>query len=63
MPISEGGLRIRNLLRFNHALSGKWLWRYGLDNEAWWRLVVNSKYGGSWGGWCSSEPVGTYGVG
>jgi hypothetical protein len=24
-PISEGGLCIRNLLMFNHALLGKWL--------------------------------------
>jgi hypothetical protein len=24
-PISEGGLGIRNLLRLNHALLGKWL--------------------------------------
>jgi len=24
---------------------------------------VESKYGSSWGGWCSSEHVGAYGVG
>jgi hypothetical protein len=35
-PISEGGLGIRNLLRFNHALLDKWLWRYGIEREAWW---------------------------
>jgi hypothetical protein len=45
-------------LRFNHAVLGKWLWQYGLE-----RVVVDSKYGSSWGGWCSSEPIGAYGVG
>jgi len=56
--ISEGRLGIRNMLRFNHALLGKWLWCYGLEREALWRVVVNSKYESSWGWWCSSEPVG-----
>jgi hypothetical protein len=26
--------------------------------EAWWRVVEDSKYGSSWGVWCSSELVG-----
>jgi hypothetical protein len=33
-PISEGRLGIRNLLRFNHALLSKWLWRYRIEREA-----------------------------
>jgi hypothetical protein len=48
---------------FNRALLGKWLWRYGLEREAWWRVVVDSKFGSSWGGWCSNEPLGAFGVG
>lgn len=61
-PIFEGGLGIRNLLNFNHALLGKWFWHYSLDREAWWRVVVDTKYGSSQGGWCSREPVGAYKV-
>jgi hypothetical protein len=54
-PIKEGGLGIRNLLVFNRALLGKWLWRYGIERDAWWRVVVDSKYGNFWGGQCSLE--------
>jgi hypothetical protein len=61
--ISKGGLRIRNLLRFNRAVLHKWLWCCGLKREAWWRVVLDGKYGSSWGGWCSREPVGAYEVG
>jgi hypothetical protein len=63
MLISERGLGIRNLLRFNHALLDKWLWRYRLERDSWWRVVVHSKYGSAWRGWCFSEPIGAYGVG
>ena len=62
-PIKEGGLGIRNLLVFNRALLGKWLWRYGVERDAWWRVVVEAKYGSLRGGWCSFEPRGAYGVG
>jgi hypothetical protein len=62
-PISEGGLGFRNLKTFNHALLGKWLRRYGSKRDAWWRVVVDSKYGSLRGGWCSLEPTGSFGVG
>lgn len=62
-PISKGGLGIRNLLMFNRALLGKWLWRFGIERDAWWRVAVDSKFGSLWGGWCSLEPVGAFGVG
>ena len=62
-PIKEGGLGIRNLMVFNLALLGKWLWRYGSERDAWWRVMVDSKFGSLWGGWCSLEPKGAFGVG
>jgi len=60
-PISKGGLGIRNLV-FNRVLLGKWLWRFGRERDAWWRVAVDSKYGSMWGRWCSHEIVGAFGV-
>jgi hypothetical protein len=33
-PLQCGGLGVKNLRRFNQALLGKWLWRYGTEQEA-----------------------------
>jgi hypothetical protein len=62
-PISEGGLGIRNVRIFNKALLGKWLWRYAHKREAWWKSVVDAKYGFTWAGWCSLDSLGSHGVG
>jgi hypothetical protein len=62
-PISKGGLGIRSLVLFNRALLGNWLWRFGMERDAWWRVVVGSKFGSLWGGWCSREFAGAFGVG
>jgi hypothetical protein len=62
-PLSNGGLNIRSLRRFNEALLGKWLWRFGVEREALWRQVVMVKYGALEGTRTSKMPTGTYGVG
>ena len=61
-PVCSGGLAIRNLRSFNQALLGKWLWRYRLERDALWRKVVEAKYGSLWGGWCSKDVRGSYGL-
>ena len=43
-----------NLIMFNGALLGKWLWRYGHEREALWRRVIHCKYGSEVGGWNTS---------
>ena len=52
-PLANGGLGIRELTTFNKALLGKWLWRFGKEEDRLWRRVVVSKYGEEWGGWTS----------
>jgi hypothetical protein len=60
---ASGGLGVRNLVMFNKALMGKWLWRYVMERDAFWRKVVDVKYGSLRGGWCSKEVGGSYGFG
>jgi hypothetical protein len=43
-PYQCGGLTVRNLKPFNEVLLGKWLWRYGTEREALWRMVVEGGY-------------------
>jgi len=60
-PIFADGLGVRNLIQFNQAFLGKWLWCFAMGREALLRLVAEAKYG-MCGGWCSIE-VGSFGVG
>ena len=61
-PVKNGGLGIRCLKRFNSALLAKWLWRYGVENDALWRRVIGAKYGNDWGGWCTKSVFGACGL-
>jgi hypothetical protein len=63
MTTEAGGLGVRNLVHFNQALLGKWLWRFANEEEAWWRKLVVAKYDKMRGGWCSKEVGGTHGLG
>ena len=51
LPRELGGLGIRNLVSFNQALLGKWLWRYGHETTHLWRRVIAMKYGEEKGDW------------
>jgi hypothetical protein len=53
--LRAGGLGIRDVLKFNKALLGKWLWRYATEREALWYKVIKEKYEEQNGGWCSKE--------
>ena len=48
-------MEVRNLIQFNRALLGKWLWRFATDVDAWWRKLVAVKYDMRKGGRCSKE--------
>ena len=50
MPKANEGLGIRKLTTFNKALLGKWLWRFGVEENRLWRRVVALKFGEDWGG-------------
>ena len=41
----HGGLGLRHLEVFNQALLGKWLWRFPLERESFWRKVIVGKFG------------------
>jgi hypothetical protein len=41
----------------------KWPWRYATKSEALWRLMIETKYDGLRGSWCSKEVIGPFGVG
>lgn len=38
--LRHGGLGVKNLKFFNMALLGKWLWRYLVERNAFWRKLV-----------------------
>nr|XP_023874649.1 uncharacterized protein LOC111987174 [Quercus suber] len=53
----------KRLYLSKEALLGKWLWRFGIEKDAFWRQVIEVKYGCVWRGWCTRSVNGPYGVG
>lgn len=52
-PVEHGGLGIYSIPETNRALLSKWLWKFGLEDQALWRRVVAAKYGVGRNGWSS----------
>ena len=44
-PFPKGGLGIRDLIIFNEALFGTWLWRFMDEKDKLWKTVFRVKYG------------------
>ncbi|KAJ9689585.1 hypothetical protein PVL29_014989 [Vitis rotundifolia] len=59
----HGGLGLRHLKDFNHALLGKWLWKFPIERESFWRRVIVGKFGEVDGGWTTRKVREFYGTG
>lgn len=53
-PHDKGGLGIRLLKSMNKALLSRWMWRFALERNACWRVVVAAMYGVREADWCSN---------
>jgi hypothetical protein len=42
-PMQYGRLGVRNLIKFNQTLLGKWLWRYATESDELWCLVMEAR--------------------
>ena len=52
---NHGGLGLRHLEGLNQALLGKWLWKFSLKRESFWRRVIRGKFGAVEGVWTTRE--------
>lgn len=50
-PNKEGGLGFGNMASKNISLVGKWLWRYPLQPDSLWHMVIKSKFGSHKSSW------------
>uniref|UniRef100_A0A2N9JBN0 Reverse transcriptase zinc-binding domain-containing protein n=1 Tax=Fagus sylvatica TaxID=28930 RepID=A0A2N9JBN0_FAGSY len=63
VPKAIGGLGVQSLVLLNKALLGKWLWRFGLEENNLWRQVIVAKFGVELGGWRTNPIRGAHGCG
>ncbi|RVW55706.1 LINE-1 retrotransposable element ORF2 protein [Vitis vinifera] len=59
----KGGLGIRDLTILNRALLCKWSWRFAVERDSYWKLIIGTKFGVGSGGWCTCGGREGYGVG
>ena len=59
----KGGLGIRNLPTLNRALLCKWSWRFLVERDSFWKLIISTKFGVIRGGWSTRRVREGYGVG
>jgi hypothetical protein len=52
---------VRKVEVINRALLGKWMWRFGREEDQLWRRVIAAKHGVEWGGWISKKATGAHG--
>ena len=57
LPKKGGGLGIRDLVLFNKALLGKWIWRFALGEDKLWCRVMKGKYGMLRGAWRTKDII------
>ena len=59
----KGGLGICSLSTMNRALLRKWLWRFAMEEDSPWNIIIRLKYDTKVGGWFTKNPRGSGGVG
>ncbi|CAL1403953.1 unnamed protein product [Linum trigynum] len=57
----RGGLGVLDLRSVNRSLLGKWVWRFGVERDAWWRKMIVAKCGIGSLEWKPCWNLGSYG--
>ncbi|CAL1377475.1 unnamed protein product [Linum trigynum] len=55
---SRGGLGILDFDCFNRAMLGKWVWKYAVERESWWRKLIEVKYDSRTSEWYCTRSLG-----
>ena len=59
----KGRLGVRDLSLVNKALLGKWIWRFTVEDNSFWKDVISIKYLVEEGGWYTKTTRGNFGLG